>query len=147
MNKQVIVALMIATGLVGCATQRPLMPDDNYAKFVTRVMGLQDCSMRGHISQDVAALGIAQEKSKFNTWSYSTERLEAEVAYQKTRVFNISKSECNSAAIQIHEVDQQRNRNIQAAQIDRDDMNQSFNNQPRTTYCNKIGNQMFCNTY
>lgn len=150
MNKIIITALVLL--LSGCATEKQDMPFANYEGFALNEAIINKCVAQGDMDYNTAATGKNIVAQRLNSWRYDP------VIYQN--VLNgqiakfsggVSKEDCNTKGMDIAQSAQQiqqayEQERIQQANISQ--LNQTLQNmQPKTTYCNRIGTQVLCNTY
>lgn len=149
MWKQVMVAGLVGLGLVGCAaTPKPELSRDKAGEFLGYWAVIHKCNEQGLMGPDVAAYGIRHLKSNMDMYSYDQERISRDLRAFISDPRSASKEVCNHLSMEVAKQKQQddilrKNSEIDAAQ------NQRLLNNLRgtNTYCNKIGNQVFCNSY
>jgi hypothetical protein len=148
MNKQVIVALMIATGLVGCATQRPQMSDEQYRMFSQGWAVLHHCNQEGWIDADTTARGRAYAAAAMRQYQFDPQRIDSEALTQIRYGDKPAQATCRELAVSVARRKQQIEiHNAQVTQQEQMIQNSFNNTKPTQTYCNKIGNQVMCNSF
>lgn len=145
--KQIIGGVLIGLVLAGCATQRPQMNDANYTSFARGWSAIGWCTNKGWIDVDVAARGRAYFNSAVGEYSFDRTRMAAAIeAVGKTTP--PTQSECRTLAVDIQTRKQQiDNQNASMAIQQQETQNMINATKPTQTYCNKIGTQVFCNSY
>lgn len=141
--------MCVAAGLVlaGCATQRPQMSEEKYTSFAYAWNTVGYCAFKGWMDPDTAARGKTYINSAVGAYSYSVETLRDTAIRNGNQVTNITQEQCRTVAVEIHTRKQQiANQNAQTEMEQREIQN-AINNRPTQTYCNKIGNQVLCNSY
>lgn len=137
--RQAVLVLISVVGLSGCATQ---LPDSMYANYGTAHANLTSCVQQGYISPSSAAIGYDILNGHIANHTYDNNRLQNEVAIRSAR--KQTESFCKTFEAQMLSRDRQLTRQRQ----DSREMNEAIRAAtPKQTYCNKIGNQVFCNTY
>lgn len=144
--RQAVLVLVSVVGLVGCATP---LPDSMYSNYGTTYANLTNCVQQGYISPASAAIGYDILNGHIANHTYDATRLQNEVSSRSAR--KQSESFCKTFEAQMLTRDRQLSRQRQ----DRQETNEALRSAtesirsatPKQTYCNKIGNQVFCNTY
>ena len=140
---------LVLSLLVGCATQpKPEMSSEDYTKFSKTWIGIHLCNNKGWISPDIAAKGKRFATGILNQYSYTVDRIDQGIRNQEAQGYSPTQGDCNELAMLIAEKDQQIA--IHNQQVDNNHVaNQEYINSTKlkNTYCNKIGTQVFCNTY
>jgi hypothetical protein len=135
--------------LVGCATQpKPEMTDEQYSSSAFGWHTVSQCGRSGAMDLETASLGKAYIQSKLGNYQVDLSRFNQEV----TRLYNTgsrpTKEDCNTMAMDILDTKRSIAINNQSVEADQR-VNQELINSTRikNTYCNRIGNSTFCNTY
>lgn len=125
--------------LAGCATP---LPDATYEQVATGQAALQSCVAAGYMRPEVAAQGIDLMNSHVSRYVYDRTRLENEIKSRSAR--QQTEAQCKKHETDIFATKIKQDRNRQETR----EMNEAIRAAtPKQTYCNKIGNQVFCNTY
>lgn len=132
--------------LVGCAaTPKPELQVMQYQSAARDMFAVHSCTATGKLSPELGALGDTYLKSRVSQYSFDTARLNA--ATQEASNTPITSEECNVLAMKIQKRKQQIDIQNQNNQMATEQMNAINNQRSNQTYCNKIGTQVFCNTY
>lgn len=146
MLQAVTIGLVSCMGF-GCATQKPVLTDDQYTEVGEAWLTLKACTMRGAISADVSARGERYFDTNLQKRNYDLATLNERIDWLKKNRSLPTDATCNLLAAQIAKGQQQIAINNQNAQVEQAEINRIIDNRPKQTYCNKIGIQTFCNTY
>lgn len=139
-------ALVLITGLTACAaTPKPELQVMQYQSAARSIFVVHSCTATGKLSPELGALGDSYLKGTINQYSYDVSRLAA--AAKETSNTPVTTEECNVLAMSIQKQRQQIDIQNQNNQLALDQVNTLNNQRSKQTYCNKIGTQMFCNTY
>lgn len=145
--KELLCAAVTGLVLAGCAAQRPQMPTEKYASFAYAWNVVGYCAFKGWMDADTAARGKTYINSTVGAYSYSVETLRDTAIRNGDQVGGVTQEQCRTVAVEIHTRKQQiANQNLQTEMEQREIQN-VINNRPTQTYCNKIGNQLLCNSY
>lgn len=148
MNKYVLAALVATVGLVGCATQRPQMPGDRYATYAQGWALLHHCNREGWLDADATARGRSYAVASMNQFLFDSKRIDAESLQQIRYGNRPNQATCKELAISIQQRKQQiDSHNAQVTQQEQAIQNSLNNTKATQTYCNKIGNQVMCNSF
>lgn len=142
--KKLLCTAVTGLMLVGCATQRPELPEAYYLQNSGYWATFTRCHEQGMLNTELTAIASSEFRRIMSGYSVDTERFnrEAKEAYHKYSA--PSQNVCSQIAVNMTEKKQQREMNIHSAARDP----QSNNNyQIKQTYCNKIGNQTLCSSY
>ena len=149
MNTLRVVPMALVLALLGgCATTKPVLTEAQYYSSASDWHTVTQCGRSGAMDLETASLGKAYIQSNLGNYQVDLSRFNQEV----TRLYNTgnkpSKEECNTTAMTILETKRMialNNQNVEANQRS----TQEFINNTRikNTYCNRIGNSTFCNTY
>ena len=135
-------------GLVGCATQRPQMPDDHYSGFAGRWVAVNYCAYKGWMDPSTAALGKTYVNYDVSTWTYDQSRLNTRVSFLQGEATKLSQGDCNRLAVAIQGRKQQVDRQNATTEIQHQTTQEILNTtRPTQTYCNRIGTQVLCNSF
>ena len=138
--------ILVSFVMAACAaTPKPELSVMQYQSAANGMHVIDTCIASGKMSPEIGALGETYLKGMVKQYSFDITRLVAATEFLKDTL--VTSEECNRAAMQITQRKQQIDINNQNNQMAVDQLN-SLNNQRTTnTYCNKIGTQLFCNTY
>jgi hypothetical protein len=143
--------LLISLGFLttmGCATQRPQMPDEKYVTFANAWNIVGYCAYKGWMDADTAARGKTYISSAINTYAYSQEDMVDTIKGGASRLKDVSMETCRMVAVDIQTRKQQiANQNIQADIQQREIQNMINSTKSTNVYCNKIGTQVLCNSF
>ena len=141
--RQVVLCLVSVVGLSGCASYT--FQKHGYYYFAYRMSAIDSCPRSGYMSPDVAATGKQILKQRFATATFDKNLLDQE--YGKLSSRNYSIEQCRGVSVDIAEWRQTLNQQQQEI----NEMNRAAenfkNSMPKHTYCNRIGTQVFCNSY
>lgn len=148
MNALKLIPVLAGLLLNGCATQKPPLADNQYTAFATQLISIMKCVNSGYMQPDIGARGQQYSMANLNSWQFDQNHFMSR-AKQVGDSVNPSQGDCNTLAMNIV---QTRNKidahNEQVARETQAWQNQqNYQNQNKTTYCNKIGTQTICNSY
>lgn len=147
MNK-IIAGLVIGLTLVGCATQRPQMPDQNYVTLAGRWLMVDYCAWKGWMDVESAAKGRRYITNDITSWTYDANRFKSQVDELKPETEKVTQGDCRRMAVSIQERSQQiDNRNASNVIQQQEAQNMINATKSTKTYCNKIGTQVLCNSF
>lgn len=129
----------------GCASNQ--LPDDKYAPFAASAAYSQACVAAGEMAPEVAGLGMAASNKRLRTWDYSRERLSSAIAAHG--VPQVSSAVCRQLAQRFYTMAHEEGL-LGSSQSDGRswrDLDPAPANTPKTTWCNKLGQSVVCNTY
>lgn len=138
--RQAVLVLISVVGLSGCAGYTFKSHDYDYVAYHS--VAIQSCGSRGLMDVNTAATGNQIIRQRLATADYDRAEFSRTVGKFEKRSFD--SEACRNASIAIlgweKQVAQQRQ--------DTKELNEAIRAAtPKQTYCNKIGNQVFCNTY
>lgn len=140
--------LLVIGVIAGCATQRPQMPLSYYEGFAGKWLVTDYCNWKGWMSPDVAARGHLYINSDISTWTYDASLLKNTMEDLRGRTQDLNQGDCRRMAASIEERKQKIDiHNTAVAQEERAAQNTLNATRPTQTYCNRIGNQVFCNSF
>ncbi|QNP48919.1 hypothetical protein [Diaphorobacter aerolatus] len=145
--------LLISCGLVGCASSpvaKPELDPAGYAGIASSYVAIPRCETSLKITAEQGSLARSAVNEQLSTYTYDPIRLQ-------THIDSISKSspgvpewKCSELAAKAAAYSQHKNSEAVRIKAQRN----NNNNQPdysipraQSTYCNKIGTQVFCNTF
>ena len=141
--RQVVLCLVSVVGLTGCASYS--FTESDYSSFAYSWVAVQTCSEYGHMDADTAAAGMLFMRKKLGQASYDKVALER--AIYKAKQGSITPSECRKLSVTVKGWEKQQAQQQQEI----NELNRAAenfkNSMPKQTYCNRIGTQVFCNTY
>lgn len=145
--KKILVSLVAGLILAGCATQRPVMPDEKYQSFASGWAAVGWCSNQGWIDADTAALGRNYIGNAVSTYTFDRDRMASSIAaVGKTTPPSIEN--CRELAVTIRARKQQIDNQNATLAIQQKATQEMINSTKSTqTYCNKIGTQVLCNSF
>lgn len=138
---------LAAMAMTGCVTKTPAT-DNDYNKFAAGYVKLRQCNSTGEIPTETAAYGLTLMQGSLSNYTYNNDFLQQRINYfsQPENIKTIPFS-CSDLAMMITQRQQQiaiQNENTQQ-------LNQAIqnfaNNTPKTTFCNRYGTMVTCNTY
>lgn len=140
--KKVCLLLVSLVCLVGCAST-PL-PDDLFKQAAGQTLGYEKCALRGLMPPETAAMGQRFIRNTLNQYSY--DKLEFKYYMQgiENSLPDITAEACNKLAMYAYTINGGPASRAAPAAAAKDDYQSYF---PKTTYCNRIGTQTFCNQY
>ena len=144
--KTLFTMLLVSGVLVGCATQpKPERKIVQHSELAKSIYMNKQCTAKGYMPPDIGALGERYIKAIMGQYPYDENRIT--VILNTFVGTQVTKEDCNLLAMQIvgkkQSIDEQNAFNQQQAT----EWQNTINNRPTQTYCNKIGTQLFCNTY
>ncbi len=141
------IVLGLVIGFNGCAVNKPIMGDNEYSQLTKFWYVVDYCTQQGWIDPDTAARGKRYITANVYRYSFDSDRFNREVYSLSQNTIKPSEQDCRKGAMLIHE----RKQNIELANQNASEQQQAIqniiNNRPVQTYCNKIGNQVLCNSY
>lgn len=132
--------------LSGCASR---IPPNEYVRHAGPLAGVEACVAAGHMAPEVGGLGIAVLEQILRGYSYDAGKMAQEIEKSRDEVrrnppsyalCHNTKSTIYAKAIELGIVGnapQQRQLPVDPAPT----------NIPKTTWCNKLGQSVVCNTY
>ncbi|TDX09593.1 hypothetical protein EDF88_5008 [Buttiauxella sp. BIGb0552] len=156
MKKELLLCLPLIF-IAGCAQQKQQMPEQHYKQFSVVTVATNACLKENYITPQEAGQSHANVALFLNSWTYDPVRFSAILAQTESSLkpSDINQENCNILKAKIYQdtIEAQRyQEQAQAAAQQRAIANQQAvqsmqNSMPKTTYCNRIGTQVFCNTY
>lgn len=146
---RVVLGSVFVSVLVGCTytpKPKPQMTENLYLSFAYSWNAIHKCAAAGYMPPDTAALGIRYMESSLSKFSYTEYSLANALAKQKD--VSLTLAECNTEAVSIHNMKQQidiHNAAVDQRQAETQRILEST--RPKQTQCNRIGTQVFCNTF
>lgn len=153
--KKLIIAVCVLV-LSGCAIQKEPMPLANYHDISYRDVAVDQCVTLGFMNYQLAAAAKNFNAQDLNSWSYDPVLYQNAYAesVKQVNAKPLQKADCerfNIAITQRQLNNQQAYQQQLLAAQQQQAMSQSMmameNARPKTTYCNKVGNQTVCNRY
>ncbi|UXY09921.1 hypothetical protein N7922_18980 [Kosakonia sp. ML.JS2a] len=154
--KYPLVVVIAAATLVGCATQKPTIPYQNYRRIAVQEVAANKCAELGYMDFQVAAAAKNFAAQDLNSWTYDPVVYRSVFATVAASAATNppGKSQCDAFSVSVIQRNQQQQQAYQQQQLalqQQQQINQSMqtlqSTMPKTTYCNKIGWQTVCNTY
>ena len=132
--------VLLALGVVGCASTKQTMPEAKYYEFVHAVNAGQSCSELGYFSAEESSVVIAVYGQALNSWTYD----EAKLVHmgQETPV-SVNAALCKKMLIDVYVAKQRQD---QARQVQYQPTPIPVT-QPQNTFCNRVGSQLLCNSF
>lgn len=136
-----------ALAMTGCVSKPPATEND-YANFAAGYVKLRQCNATGEIPTATAAYGLTLMQGHLSNYTYDNNYLQQKINFfsqgNNMRVFPYS---CSDLAMMVT----QRQQQIAVQNENNQQINQSIqnfaNNTPKTTFCNRYGTMVTCNTY
>lgn len=144
-------ALILATlAMSGCVIKQPAT-EREYTGYAGLSAKLRACNASGEIPTSTAAAGMTLIQNQMNArFTYDANYLQNRINYysQPEQLEEISrKVSCSDMALKITQVQQEIATSNQQAAAQNQAI-QNFNNSvPKTTFCNRYGTMVTCNTY
>lgn len=139
---------LVLVVLTGCATTKQELTNEGYDQFSKLWVGVHYCNNKGWISPDIAARGKNIATGKLNQYLYDPARIEREIFSIESGNALPTQGDCNNLAMSIQSASQQITVNNQNAASEQRATQELINStRIKNTYCNRIGNSTFCNTY
>ena len=131
--ERILLFLAITLGLIGCASMTP----QEYTQIAQYEIWIRGGTEKGVMSPEVAGKGMYYLQENLQGKNHDKEKLAAERRLWAERNLAINRENCNTVASQIYGREAASAAPVYTQPI----------YQPRQTYCNRIGSQVFCNTY
>lgn len=145
-NKILIVAIMATSMLAGCASRpRQQLSENMYYDYALHYIWLSKCGASGQMDPELASFGLSRLRGTLSNYSYDPARMGAILRERESA--NPTQEDCNKFAMSIHDVKRQVATNQQNSAIQQQQLQSILNNSPKQTYCNKIAQSVFCQTY
>lgn len=147
--RKTLLISLVFLGLVGCVTVgKPNLPEAMYEQLAWKKVGISRCGQMGLISPEIASLGLAYSDSEFNRYVFDRTKLASVFDGLNRSSESPNITQCNMWAMWVMTVKRSVDINNQIVAEDERAI-QSFINstRPSTTYCNKIGSSVMCNSY
>lgn len=147
--KKPMIILIPSLFLFGCSYQPPILNENQYNQYAALMLMLDKCYYAGYIDTENTALGKTYLNSTISKFTYDKNALDIKYNEFKNKYenINIPQSEeianCKNIELNIVQTKQKNNRMENQREI----INNYHNRTPKTTYCNQIGSQTFCNSY
>lgn len=151
LNARLVISVLAGVlVLSGCATTKPELPDAQYYGFARAWHTVGWCAHNGWMDPATAASGKTYISTTINGYSYSQDKLaQLDKSPDLTKTISeIKESDCRDAAVSIQARKQQIENQNDTARIQSQNIQNIINaTKPTSTYCNKIGTQVFCNSF
>lgn len=145
--RQAVLCLVSVVGLVGCATKTFTEKDYDYWGYHWQVIPY--CNNKGLIPPDLAETGDNIIKRRLATARFEKETFHASA--KKYSTLRVNEQICRQIETNILGWEKQRNQERQDARETNEALRSATESiraaTPKQTYCTKMGNQVFCNTY
>lgn len=151
--KKPMIILIPSLFLFGCTYQAPVLDENQYDQYAMFMATLEKCYYSGRIDTEKAALGKRHFYTAINKFSYDKYTLDRKYnefknSYESGNVpQSVEIANCKDIELGIVQREQEINLNRQKLEEQRKVINDTYNAMPKTTYCNQIGTQTFCNSY
>lgn len=139
--------LLAALAMTGCVTKQQAT-ELQYNQFAAGYVKLKQCNASGEMPTATAAYGLTLMQSQLSQYNYDQGYMQSKVNYysQPGNLDNVPLT-CSDMALKIT----QRQQEIAAQNYNNQQVNQALqnfsNNTPKTTFCNRYGTMVTCNTY
>lgn len=142
--------------LAGCATSSPVLTEDLYERSAFRIALSERCATGGMMDANTAAAGSSMVQEGVAQFAYDPVRLQKLTNDVSREMQNtpITQAHCNAWAYEIARGQQSRAQAQARAAADAAAVNAAAQSMqsiqqslPKTTYCNRFGTQVTCNTY
>ncbi len=138
---------LVLVALTGCATTKPEMSSNDYAKYSRSWVAVHSCNTQGFIDSSTAATGLRYVQSNINQFTFNPNTLKENMDWLVANNKPTPETDCRKLALTIQQRKQQIELNNSNASIQQQALQDLNNNRPKQTYCNKIGTQALCTTY
>ena len=138
---------LVLVALTGCATTKPEMSSNDYAKYSRSWVAVHSCNTQGFIDRSTAATGLRYVQSNINQFIFNPDTLKENMDWLVVNNKPTPETDCRKLALTIQQRKQQIELNTTNASIQQQALQDLNNNRPKQTYCNKIGTQVLCTTY
>lgn len=150
--KKALFLLIPSFALFGCTYQAPVLKENQYNQYATAMVVLDKCYHSGYIDAEKTALGkryLNSTISKFAYNKYTLDRKYNEFKKQYESNYPLSEERANCKNLELAVVQRKQEIDINNKHVEdqRKIINDTLNTIPKTTYCNQIGTQTFCNSY
>lgn len=132
--------------LTGCATApKPVLPEAQYSSAAWEWYAVSRCGTLGKMDLATASLGKTYLQSSLNEYVFDSNKMQAEINQINTTP---EQEQCNALAMKIINIKQRIAVNNEQVELNQRATQEVLNSTKiKNTYCNKIGSQLFCNTY
>lgn len=132
--------------LTGCAVQKPVLPESEYAGYAARWAGVHICISRGDIDPTLGAQGKRYFWSDFTQVQFDSVRMDQLVDQMEADADSLTKEQCNQLAAYIAERKIQSDSHNEMVNRDIEQTNQVLNSQQnKQVFCNTVGGVTMCN--
>lgn len=144
-----VTAMLLSSAVTAMADD---LSDEGYRDMVGIHSSVEYCGANGFIDPATTATGLLFVQQIY-VIGKTIDRAKVDGLMQvwKNESFRPNQTQCNDLAVKINvkkQRDEQRAKQSAYQRREVDSLtNQLQNAVPKTTYCNKIGNQVMCNTY
>ena len=147
-NYRLLPIVLVSLVFAGCAVQKPQLPEDGYAASAKVAFSVDYCNWKGWLQPETAATGKYLFKGTLSNYVVDVARFNSEIKSLNAGGTKPTENECNQLAMDIHENSRRLAERNQAQVVSNSNSQELINStKMKNTYCNKIGNQMFCNTF
>ena len=149
MNMLRVVPMALVLGLLGgCATTKPELPEAQYPPAAFEWYTVSRCGTAGNMDLETASLGKTYLQSALNKYTFNATQMQSEINKLTQSNTLPSREQCNDVAMKILDIKRRvdiNNQNVESNQRATQELINST--RIKNTYCNRIGNSTFCNTY
>ena len=140
--------LLAGLVLTGCSMSKPIMDEALYTEVAKAHVGIEYFARMGWMSSDVVTFGKRAIATKINQYSYDEERLNGKAKLINSFETKPNQDDCNKVAMEVQGYNQRNTLQNQTGRDNQRETQELINStRMQNTYCNRIGTQMFCNTY
>lgn len=142
--KKIVIAALTGLTLAGCATQKPQMGEGDYSRFSKGWAAIHQCHSSGYIDADTAALAKRYVGGTMQQYVFDSNKMDNQANWYLRNGSLPSQDDCRNLAVAVRARQQQIVENT--AQLSAQS-NPAIVTKPTSTYCNRIGTQVFCNSF
>lgn len=142
--KKILVSLVAGLLLAGCATQKPQMSEGDYSRFSKGWAAIHQCHSSGYIDTDTAALAKRYMGGTMQQYVFDSNKMDNQANWYLRNGSSPSQDDCRNLAVSVRTRQQQIAENN--AQLSAQS-SPAMGTKPTSTYCNRIGTQVFCNSF
>ena len=132
--------VLLALGVVGCASTKQTMPEAKYYEFVHAANAGQKCSELGYFSAEESSVVIAVYGQALNSWAYDEAKI---LQIARETPVSVDTALCKKILVDVYVTKQKWE---QARQVQYQPTPIPVT-QPKNTFCNRVGTQLLCNSF
>ncbi len=146
---KIIGVLLAGLMLVGCATTKPVMPNDMYGAIAGIHVDIERCSNLGWLPLDLKTSGKQFISNQLGQYNFDSTKLDTEANWINNLRSKPDQNYCNKLAGDIQGYNQRTKvQDNSPQQSDYRDVQQMINDmRVRSTTCNTVGKRTTCSTY